>query len=138
MTTNEIKALLKQNGINTKLVRVSQERSTINVKLLSYEVDRVKVETLLSDLNTVKNVSHDWDPIYIGTSVNVSYRAEVNDELKAVILAGLKDMDASTFRSVLNYGDVQRASRILKEQAVKFSHLSQYDFADLIHTVGPR
>ena len=128
MTTNEIKALLKSNGINTKLVRVNQERSFIYITLLSYSISRTVVENILSSLHTVKNISHDWDPIYIGQNVCVKYKAEVTEEIKSYIKNRCENHECF---SVHSHTEVDRMAGWMDLEKA-FPSLRRYDYADLI------
>lgn len=75
-TANQVKALLKTAGVNTKFVRCSVDHNSIRVRLVSYEVDCEIVEKtlkqfekidrceatgdILSGCNNFVFVSYDW------------------------------------------------------------------------------
>lgn len=132
MTTNQIKALLKSNGINTKLLSVSQSRGDINVYLFSYELDQTKIEQILAPLNTCRNISHDDDSIWIGTDVRVTYmRAKPTEEMVSYIKNRCQNHNGFT---VNNFNAVSQMAAWI-DMDKKFPVLNRYQISDLIHQV---
>jgi plastocyanin domain-containing protein len=83
---NQVKAILKKKGFDTKYIRVTTERSFINVKISDLSISIDSVKSALSDLHTVKNVSKDLDPMYEGDVVIVEYDYKAAESMKKEII----------------------------------------------------
>jgi len=134
LTTNQIKSRLKSAGFKHSDIQVSQRRSWIVVKLKDYRLDAALARAALKDLDTSKNVSHDWDPIWTGTHLNIDYNAEPDKALVDWIRSQLKDY--SEF-NVQNYNDVKRAAHDFhRSPHPEYRHLSAMIWTDLIDRYG--
>jgi len=86
MKANQIKSYLKENGIDTKHVRITT-KSSINVKLLDPKLDYEKIDTLLKEKYEFYQRCESTGEILSGgnTFVFVSFSQETISEIREEI-----------------------------------------------------
>jgi hypothetical protein len=135
MTTlkgNEVKAILKKAGFDTRSIKVTTKRSFYHVTLSDWNMSSSKICEALKHLNTVENISHDLDPIYSGDTVCVTYNTKtISEDLKAAIR---QEIQRRPQFSVYDFKEVQLMARDLLALP-NFAHLTRFTIQDAIMTV---
>jgi hypothetical protein len=101
---SQVKAILNKKGFNTKLIKVTTERSFIKVKVLDWSISLKDIEDALKHLNTVENISNDMDSIYIGDTLVVGYDYNKIPELMLDVVS--KEIDKRCDFDPLNFQSI--------------------------------